>query len=84
MRVFNYSGARQNFASILNLAAEEDVIIAEKDGSRFKVVPLTKNERKSPFDIPGIKSEVTTKEILAVIRETREFSWIKSGLTSQF
>ncbi|MBL7006138.1 MAG: type II toxin-antitoxin system Phd/YefM family antitoxin [Spirochaetia bacterium] len=72
MRVFNYSEARQNFASILNLAATEEVIIAKKDGSRFKIVPLTKNESKSPFDVPGIKSKVTTKEILDVIRETRE------------
>ena len=74
MRVFNYSEARQNFASILNMAAEEDVIIAKKDGSRFKIVPLTKSESKSPFDVPGIKSKVTTKEILDVIRETRELS----------
>ncbi|MBI9055939.1 MAG: type II toxin-antitoxin system Phd/YefM family antitoxin [Bacteroidales bacterium] len=74
MRVFNYSEARQNFASILNMATEEDVIITKKDGSRFKIVPLTKNERKSPFDVPGIKSKVTTNEILDVIREARELS----------
>jgi antitoxin (DNA-binding transcriptional repressor) of toxin-antitoxin stability system len=74
MRVFNYSEARQNFASIFNMATEDDVIIAKKDGSRFKIVPLTRNENRSPFDVPGIKSKVTTKEILEVIRETRELT----------
>ena len=74
MRVFNYSEARQNFASILNMATKEDVIITKKDGSRFKIVPLSKNESKSPFDVHGIKSKVTTKDILDVIRETRELS----------
>lgn len=72
MRVFNYSEARQNFASILNMAAEEEVIIAKKDGSKFKIVPLTKSESKSPFDVPGIKSKVSTGDILEVIKESRE------------
>jgi len=72
MRVFNYSEARQNFASILNMAAEEEVIIAKKDGSKFKIVPLTKNESKSPFHVPGIKSEVTTDDILEIIKESRK------------
>ena len=74
MRVFNYSEARQNFASILIMAKEEDVVIAKKDGSKFKIVPITQNESKSPFDVPGIKSKVTTKEILEIIRESRESS----------
>jgi hypothetical protein len=33
MRVFNYSEARQPFASLLNMALKEDVIITKKDGS---------------------------------------------------
>lgn len=74
MRVFNYSEARQQFATILNLAAEEEVIITRKDGSRFKIVPLTAREPASPLDVPGIKSKVTTKEVLDVIREMRELS----------
>ncbi|ADK79831.1 type II toxin-antitoxin system Phd/YefM family antitoxin [Sediminispirochaeta smaragdinae] len=72
MRVFSYSEARQNFASILNMATEEDVVIAKKDGTKFKIVPLTKNESKSPFDVPGIKSNITTKEILEIMKEARE------------
>jgi len=72
MRVFNYSEARQNFASILNMAVKEDVIITKKDGSKFKIIPIPNENVKSPFDIPGIKSNIKTNEILDFIRESRE------------
>ena len=72
MRVFNYSEARQNFASLLNMAAKEDVIIAKKDGSKFKIVPILNKKIKSPFDVPGIRSDIKTGDILDVIRESRE------------
>ena len=72
MRVFNYSEARQNFASILNMAVKEDVIITKKDGSKFKIIPIPNKNVKSPFDIPGIKSNIKTNEILDFIRESRE------------
>jgi hypothetical protein len=28
--------------------------------------------KKSPFDVPGIKTKATTKDILAAVRESRE------------
>ena len=73
MRVFNYSEARQNFSSMLNTALKEEVIIARKDGSKFKVVPIGEEVKKSPFDIDGIKSDITTKEILDIIEAGRRF-----------
>ena len=75
MRIFNYSEARQHFTSVLNTALKEEVIIRRKDGSRFKIVPMdTGTEKgKSPLEgIEGIKADVTTKELLEVIREGRE------------
>ena len=72
MRVFNYSEARQNFSSILNMAVKEDVIITKKDGSMFKIIPISNQKAKSPFDVPGIKSNIKTYEILGFIRESRE------------
>jgi len=75
MKVYNYSEARQNFATVLNTALKEEVIIARKDGSRFKLVSL-KNEnkkKKSPLEnIKGIKTNVTMDDILAAIKESRE------------
>ncbi len=72
MRVFNYSEARQNFASLLNMALKEDVIITKKDGSRFKIIPISNTKVKSPFDVQGIKSNIKTDEILDFMRESRE------------
>lgn len=72
MRVFNYSEARQNFASLLNMAVKEDVIITKKDGSRFKITPISNKKVKSPFDVPGVKSNIETNDILNFIRESRE------------
>ena len=72
MRVFNYSEARQNFASLLKMALKEDVIITKKDGSRFKIIPISNTKVKSPFDVQGIKSNIKTDEILDFIRESRE------------
>ena len=71
MRVYNYSEARQRFASILNDALNEEVIIRRKDGSRFKIVPLTDNKKSSPFNVAGINAEISTGEILDVLREER-------------
>ncbi len=72
MRVFNYSEARQNFAAVLNLACTEDVIIAKKDGQRFKLIPIVCNENKSPFNIKSINCEISTQNIIDVIRDGRE------------
>ncbi len=72
MKVFNYSEARQNFSTMLNTALKEDVVIKRRDGSKFKIVPMTEKDTKSPFDIPGIEASVSTSEILEIIREGRE------------
>ena len=73
MRVYNYSEARQNFASVLNLALKEEVIIARKDGSKFKVIPISEKETLSPFNVEGIDCNIKTNEILDIIRENRDY-----------
>jgi len=75
MKVYNYSDARQNFSTVLNTAIKEDVIIARKDGSRFKLTAIHTNVKmaKSPLeDITGIKTNVSMEDILSAIRESRE------------
>ena len=76
MKIYNYSEARQNFATILNTSLKEDVIISRKDGSSFKIIPILPNDknRKSPFDIVGIDAKIKTKEIVNTIRNLRERS----------
>jgi hypothetical protein len=75
MKVFNYSEARQNFTTVLNTALKEEVIIARKDGSRFKLVSIQENKQKekSPLeDIKGIKANIAMDDIIDAIRESRE------------
>lgn len=72
MKIYNYSEARQNFATILNTSLNEDVIITRKDGSKFKITPIIEKKKKSPFDVEGINSKIKTKEIINIIREFRE------------
>jgi hypothetical protein len=74
MKVYKYSEARQNFSTVLNTALKEEVIITRKDGNRFQLISLNKKVKKSPLDIKGIDTDITTQEIIDVIRECREGS----------
>jgi len=70
MKVFTYSEARQHLAKILTLAQKEEVEIRRKDGTVFSLRSKKRNA-SSPFDVPGIKTEATTQDILDAIRESR-------------
>jgi prevent-host-death family protein len=70
MKVYTYSEARQRFAEVLNIARKEEVIIKRRGGETFTIV--FKKTPKSPFDIPGIKTKATTKDILEAIKYSRE------------
>jgi hypothetical protein len=70
MKVFTYSEARQNFAKLLILAQEEEIEIRRRDGTVFSL-KAKKMSQTSPFDVPGIKTAVTTPDILEAINESR-------------
>ena len=70
MKVYSYSEARQKLAELLDQAQSEEVLIKRKDGTVFSV--KSKRENKSPFDIKGMQSKVTKKNIVAAVRESRE------------
>ena len=74
MKVYNSSEARQNFSTILNTALKEDVIIARKDGRKFKLVSINDNKQgKSPLEnIKGVQTNLSMDDILGAIRESRE------------
>lgn len=70
MKVFTYSEARQNLAEVLKLAQKEEVEIRRRDGAIFSLVAKRKQKR-SPFDVPGVKSRANTQDILDAVRESR-------------
>lgn len=71
MIVYTYSEARQNLATLLDRAAEEgEVRIRRKDGRIFVIKPLSRPT--SPLEVPSVDLEISTDEIVRIIREGRE------------
>ena len=71
MQVFTYSEARQKLALLLDEAdSSGKTLIRRRDGRTFAVTP--ERPRRSPLDVPGIDTEVTTAEIIECVRESRE------------
>ncbi len=71
MQVYSYSEARQKLATVLKQAETSGkVIIRRKDGRTFALTPEMIPD--SPLDVPSIKAEVTTDEIVDIIRKGRE------------
>ena len=71
MQVYTYSEARQKLASILEQAEHTGkVLIRRKDGRTFALVP--EKMASSPLNVPTIKANITTEEIVDIIREGRE------------
>ena len=71
MKIFTYSEAHQNLASLLTLAQKEEVEIRTKDGSVFSL-KAKESAAKSPFDVPGVNTQATTGDILDAVRASRE------------
>ena len=71
MKIYSYSQARQKLADILEESKSEEVVIKRRKGDMFYIVPKTAR-RRSPFDVPGLPTDISRKEILDAIRESRE------------
>ena len=71
MLVYTYSEARQKLAVVLQQAENTGkVLIRRKDGRTFALIP--EKIATSPLNVPTIKANITTKEIIDIIREGRE------------
>ena len=81
MKIFTYSRARQELASVLDRAAREgEARIRRRDGRLFSVRPV--RGRRSPLDVPGVSTDVTTGELVRIIREGRRGRPAISGLSN--
>ena len=71
MQVFTYSEARQKLSEVLELAESSGkVLIRRKDGRTFSLIH--EQILSSPLDVPSIKSDISTQEIVAIVRQGRE------------
>ena len=74
MLVFDISYFSQNMTKVFEAALAEEVIVNNKDGKSYRIFPIMDDEKKgiSPLeDIPYIKADITTQEIVELIRESR-------------
>jgi hypothetical protein len=74
MQVFDYAEFGQDMTKVFNTALIDEVIINDTDGNSYKLLPINgKNKMgKSPFeDIRRIKLDITTQEIVEILRESR-------------
>lgn len=70
MGVYTYSEARQKLARVLDEAESTGkVIIRRKDGRTFALVP--EQMSASPLDVPSIKTDISTRELVSIIRNSR-------------
>jgi antitoxin Phd len=70
MEIYTYSEARQKLASVLDKAQSTGkVLIQRKDGSVFSLTP--ERAPTSPLDVPSIRANISTEEIVAIVRKER-------------
>jgi hypothetical protein len=71
MKTYTYSQAREKLADILEESKSEEVVIRRRKGDMFSVVPKLP-VRRSPFDVSGLHKNISKKEILDALHESRE------------
>ena len=73
MLIFSISDFSKDTKKIFDAALTKEVVINNSDGNSFKIVPMNNLEtEKSPLeDIPGIDLNITTQEIVEILRECR-------------
>ncbi len=70
MRVYTFTQARQQLASLLDCAQKEGAVrIRHRDGRAFTLQPATTNG--SPLDVKGVVLPLDRKAIVAAVRESR-------------
>ncbi len=73
MVVYTYTKARQNLASLLELAFQDgEVRVRRKDSQLFIIRP--EFEQNSPLDVAGLNLKLELTEIVQFIHEGRRFS----------
>ncbi len=71
MKEYSFTEARQHFAALLDEAKKEGVVCVKKrNGESFYIRPAT--TKKSPLDIEGVDLNISSSEIVDIIREGRK------------
>jgi len=72
MEIYNISTAKMKLSAILSEAfISGEVKLKDKKGNLFTIKPL--NTQKSPLDIEGIGLNMTSEEVIELIKEGRKY-----------
>jgi hypothetical protein len=73
MLIFDVSDFTQNVAKVFDAALTDEVIINNKNGKSYRIIPINNDKKdKSPLeDVPYITADITTQEIVDLVRESR-------------
>ena len=70
MKVYTYSEARQNLASLLDEAGRRGVVrIRRRDGRSFVLRP--ERSTASALDVKSVRARISAEEIVAFVHEGR-------------
>ena len=70
MQTYTYAEAKQELSRVLDKAeATGKVVIRRKDGKTFALTP--EGGRRSPLDVPSIRADVSTRELVEIVRKGR-------------
>ncbi len=70
MKVYTYSEARQQLASVLDTAQRDGAVrIRRRDGRTF--VLQLEAPTGSPLDVEGVDLGISTSDIVSLVRESR-------------
>ena len=74
MLIVDFAEFTQDIPKVFKNALFDEVIINNSDGTRYKLLPVKENimAGKSPLeDIPHVKLNITTQEIVEILQECR-------------
>ena len=73
MRVYTFSEARQNFASLLDVAQKDGAVrVKRRDGRAFTIQPIA--GPPSPLAVKSAALKIRRGEIVSAVRDSRERS----------
>ena len=71
MKIYSYSEARRKLSKVLDEAElTGKVLIRRRDGRTYALVP--ERPAGSPLDVPSVRANISTGEIVSLIRSGRD------------
>lgn len=71
MEIYSYSEARRKLSKVLDEAElTGKVLIRRRDGRTYALVP--ERPTGSPLDVPSVRANISTGEIVSLIRSGRD------------